>query len=277
MKNFRRAIILVFLLFAGLSHLLAQDKQDIITMVNGDKKTGKVKAIKENVVVFTYSGESLEYEFKKSEINKIDFASGRTETFTAASAQPEKNATAGSLPASRKNKVAVLPFQIQTNDQGLTGESLSMQIQQSCISALKEQSPSQIIQDPFITNNILSKNQFSASNIAMHTPQEWADILGVEYVIIGTYSIQNKGTSSYGSGVSSVTGKKSDDKSKATVVSSGNSYTTTDYNTRVSLMIYNDNGEQMFSDSRAPMFGSVDSYKSAVKTLVKKTFFGKQK
>jgi TolB-like protein len=278
MKLICKYLFCISLVLLTYSTIHAQDKQDMITMRNGDKKTGKVKAIKEQVIIFTYSGEVLEYEFKKSDVEKIDFGSGRTEFFNAQSSSSEKKPTgpAGSTPEQRKNKIAVLPFEIQTNDPGLASELMAKQVQQSCIAALREQSPSQTIQDPMVTNNILSANRFSAANISQHTPHEWAEILGVQYVIIGSYSIQNKGTSSYGSDVSSYNKKKTDDKSKGTVVSSSNSYTTTSYNTRVFLNVYSDSGDQLFSDSRAPAFGSVDSYKSAVKNLVKKTAFGKK-
>ncbi len=282
MKAILRSLLCFFLFTVISLSLHAQEKQDVITLRSGEKKSGKVKAIKDQVIVFTYTGETLEYEFKKADIDKIDFASGRTESFNVTQSIPSNKTSVStvavpvSTPEQRKNKIAVLPFEIQTNDAGLAGESLSNQVQQACIAALREQSPLQTIQDPMVTNNILSKIQFSTDHLSEHTPQEWAEILGVQYVIIGAYNIQNKGTSSYGSGVSTYSNKKTDDKSKGSIVSSGNSYTTTNYNTRVFMNVYSDNGDAVFSDSRAPMFGSVDSYKSAVKTLVKKTPFGKK-
>ena len=67
-----------------------------------------------------------------------------------------------------------------------------------------------------VTNNILTKKNLTANELSTYTPQEWAEILGVEYVVIGSYSILNKGTSTYGSGVSSYDKKKDGDKTKST-------------------------------------------------------------
>lgn len=127
-----------------------------------------------------------------------------------------------------------------------------------------------------VTNNILAKKNLTANELSTYTPQEWAEILGVEYVVIGSYSILNKGTSTYGSGVSSYDKKKDGDKTKSTAYGSSNSYSTVNYDTHVNVSVYNDHGEQVFSDSRAPAFGGIDSYKSALKTLMKRSPFGKR-
>ncbi len=275
-------ITLAAFLPAGLS---AQQKPDVITMVNGEKKTGKIALISETTVRFSYEGETAQYELKKSDISKIEFGSGRVETFNNAqsSGSPAAQATTSPAPKpqgtvsaeQRRNKIAVLPFEIETNDPTLATPSMSKQVQQSCINALRGQAPFQTIQDPMVTNNILIKNKLTVADLAQKTPEEWAALLGVEYVIMGTYQIQNKGTSTYGSGYGTIDTKKKDDKTKGTVYGSNNSYTTTSYDTRVRMSIYNDHGEQIFSDSRAPAFGGLDSYNSALKTLLKKSPFKK--
>jgi TolB-like protein len=284
--------LLCFLLISSCvflpAGLLAQQKPDIITMLNGEKKTGKIALIGETTVRFSYQGETAQYELKKSEISKIEFGSGRVETFNAAPTSSSPAAPATTAPATtapapkpqgtvspeqRRNKIAVLPFEIETNDPTLATPSMSKQVQQSCISALRGQSPFQTIQDPMVTNNILAKNNLTTADLAQKTPEEWAALLGVEYVIMGTYQIQNKGTSTHGSGFGTIDTKKKDDKTKGTVYGSNNSYTTTSYDTRVRLSIYNDHGEQLFSDSRAPAFGGIDSYNSALKNLMKKSPF----
>ncbi|MGN6490978.1 MAG: CsgG/HfaB family protein [Agriterribacter sp.] len=270
-----------FLLVSLVS--FGQTKEDVVVMKNGEKKTGKVISVGITSIKFTYSKETTEYEIDKAEINKIEFASGRTESFNqqpaAATAAPatEKNAEpAASNAEQRKNKIAVLPFEIETNDQTLSTPSMSKQVQESCINALRSQSPFQTIQDPMVTNNILTKKNLTANELSTYTPQEWAEILGVEYVVIGSYSILNKGTSTYGSGVSSYDKKKDGDKTKSTTYGSSNSYSTVNYDTHVNVSVYNDHGEQVFSDSRAPAFGGIDSYKSALKVLMKRSPFGKR-
>ncbi|MFX1706885.1 CsgG/HfaB family protein [Chitinophaga sp. CC14] len=275
------AVICLFLVITcAVLPSFSQAKEDVITMKNGEKKTGKIASVTKTTVKFSYSHETAEYEIDKSDISKIDFASGRTETFDQASpatASAESNVPAPAVSAEqRKNKVAVLPFEIETNDQSLATPTMSKQVQESCINALRSQSPFQTIQDPMVTNNILTKKNLTAADLSMYTPKEWAEILGVEYVVIGAYSIQNKGTSTFGSGSASYNSKTNNDKTKGTAYSASNSYTTVNYDTHVNVAIYNDHGEQIFSDSKAPAFGGVDTYKGALKTLMKRSPFGRK-
>lgn len=254
----------------------SQTKSDILVMQNGEKKTGKVVSVGDRSIKFVHSGETLEYEFKKDDINKIEFASGRVELISESSNKAmatEKPATAQpvSTPEQRKNKIAVLPFEIVSNEAGLTTESMSKQVQAACINALRERGPIQTIQDPMVTNSILAKHDISAQNLAINTPQEWAELLGVEYVIMGTYSIENKGTTSSGSGyVTSDSKTKDEEKKKTTTYGSGTTSTSTNYDTHVSLKIYNDAGNPVFSETRSPAFGSIDSYNPALKHLMKR-------
>ena len=284
-KNFIYTLFFIIIMQAVLLplHSFAQAKTDVITMVNGEKKTGKVISVNESVIKFSYEGETAEYDIKKSDISEITFSSGRVEKFNAISAPTttSNTNTPASTPAQtvtttaeqRKNKIAVLPFEIMTNDGSLATESMSKQVQLSCINALRQQSPFQTIQDPMITNNTLAKNNLTVSSLAQKTPQEWAEFLGVEYVIMGSYSIKNKGVSTYGSGSATYSDKTKGDKTKGTASGSSNTYSSTDYDTRVNVNIYNDNGEQIFTDSRAPAFGGIDSYNSALKALMKRSPF----
>ncbi|WP_281321768.1 hypothetical protein [Flavobacterium aestivum] len=286
MKKTINSIILVFSLILLLSPSTSwsQTKEDTVIMKNGEKKTGKVISVNSTTMKFSYSQETAEYEINKSEVSKIVFASGRTETFdnqqqpitTPANTETnDKNGTTLST-EQRKNKIAILPFEIETNDQGLSTASMSKQIQETCITALRSQSPFQTIQDPMLTNTILAKKNLTANDLSMYTPKEWAELLGTEYVIIGSYSIQNKGTSTFGSNTASYNSKTNDNKTKGTAYGATNSYTTINYDTHVNISIYNDNGEQIFSDSRSPALGGIDSYKSALKTIMKRSPFGKK-
>lgn len=266
---------------------LAQTKEDVITMKNGEKKTGKIISVTGTVVKFSYSNETAEYEIDKADISKIDFASGRSETFnqqtsTAATSTASNTVEPAATAEQRKNKIAVLPFEIETNDQGLASASMSKQVQESCVNALRSQSPFQSIQDPMVTNNILSKKNLNSSDLSIYTPKEWAELLGVEYVVMGDYSIQNKGTSTFGSGSATYNdktkydGKSNSDKTKGTVYGSSSSYTKVNYDVHITVSIYNDNGEQIFSDSRAPIFADTDSYKGPLKAMMKRSPFGKK-
>lgn len=260
-------------------HSTAQDKQDVVIMLNGEKKSGKVVAVNEQTIRFAYTGETLEYEIKKEQINKIEFASGRVEVINAApqAQSAPTTATPGSSSAAtaeqRKNKIAILPFEILSNDPSLITDAMSKQVQLSCVNEVRGVRPQQIIQDPNVTNALMAKGNFSVANLSAKTPQEWAEFLGVEYVIMGAYSIQNKGSVSSTSGYSSSDTKKKDDgqKKSTTTYGSGTSYTTTSFDTKVTLNIYHDDGSSLYSNTRAPAFGRLDSYQPALKYMLKRS------
>lgn len=249
-------------------------------MLNNETKTGKVVSINDKTVKFVYKGETLEYEFSKSSIAKIEFASGRVEVINNAAPQAAHTPVAGSnsTSQSRKNKIAVLPFEIVSNDGNLRTESFSRQVQQSCIDAIRGQSPYQTIQDPMVTNAILAKHHFTIDSMLAYTPQEWAELLDVEYVVVGSYIIQNKGSVSSTSGYGSFDSKKNEktDKTKGSVYSSSNTYTSTSYDTKLNLRIYNDSGQTLFSENHSPAFGTMDSYKPGLKWMIKRSPFKKK-
>ena len=62
------------------------EKTDVIVKANGDQLKGSVVEVSDDNVRFKYTGEEVIYTFKKSDIQKISFASGRTETYNNASA-----------------------------------------------------------------------------------------------------------------------------------------------------------------------------------------------
>lgn len=277
-----KSIFKVLLLLICTVHLMgfyngasAQQKEDMVIMLNGEEKKGRVTAVNDNTIKFIHSGESLEYEFKKSDINQIEFASGRTELInqdkSATSDESQKTLAAN---ADTKNKIAVLPFQVVSNDPTLTTEAMQHEIQASCAATLRSEERVVQVQDPRTTNTILAKNNIKAADIDQLSPEEAARLLGVEYVVFGTYDIQNKGTMTTGSGSTTYKGQKKDNKEKGTEYSSQNSYTTTTYSTKVELTLYNESGENVFSETRTPLLKSLDSYNGAIKYIAKRMPFG---
>jgi TolB-like protein len=259
-------------------HSFAQDKPDVVIMLTGEKKTGKVMAVNDQSIKFVYSGETLQYDIKKELINKIDFGSGREEIINGTSQSPPIQPLAPiSTPEQRVNKIAVLPFEILSNDPSLITSAMSKQVQLSCINALRGIKPQLMIQDPNTTNALLAKSNLTTENLSSKTPQEWAEFLGVEYVIMGDYSIQNKGTVASSSNYQSSSSQKSDDgqKKSSSTYGSGTSSTSTSYNTKVTLNIYKDDGSTFYSNTRSPAFGTLDSYAPALKYMLKRTPFAK--
>ena len=114
-------------------------------MLDGKVNEGTVKAIEDSSITFVYSGESLEYSLEKSKINKIVFGSGRKQVFNeavpAATAVPM--ATADS-----RNKLAVVPFTMISNESSLTTDAMAEEVQHTTINSFMDNTREVTFLDP---------------------------------------------------------------------------------------------------------------------------------
>lgn len=278
-------VIVVFFIMLASVHLQAQTKKDVIQLTNGERKEGKVTGITESAVKFRYEGEEFDYELPKADVAKIEFASGRVETFGASSvgqlAPPSRNPVPSGGPDTH-NKVAVLPFEFMSNDPGMTSESMSKLVQNTTANIVRDEYRTLTLQDPLTTNAILAKSNVNHSNITSFTPDEIAKMLGVEFIVFGTLSITNKGTSTFGSAGTTYKEKesntysnnKSSSSTKGGAYTSSSSSTTIEYDTTVDFRMFNDRGDNLYSQSRHVFGTSVDSYKGGIEYMVKRTPFG---
>lgn len=262
--------VLIFLII-GTNSSMGQDK---VTMLNGEKREGKVVSVKEDAVKFVYKGETLEYEFKKSEISKIEFSSGRVEIVNSASVP--------AAAADRKGKIAVLPYTFITNEAALDPDSMSQQLQTDTYNSVRANTSSLQLQDPITTNSLLAKQGLTHANMTTKTPKEMAALLGVEFVVYGIANVTNKGTSTFGSGSSAYSGKATDnrDGKKETAKASGTAYSSsaatvlTNYDTKIDLSFYDDKGASIYSQSRQAFGNGSDAYHATINYLVKRSPFG---
>ncbi|MGG6232174.1 hypothetical protein [Tenacibaculum sp. SDUM215027] len=268
--------ILSFLMFFLSFSITAQESSDIVVMMDGKERKGKVTAIDDNEITFTFTGETLEYKIKRSKVNKIIFASGRTQFISEKTMQqsaPETSQNISNLTV-RKGKMAVLPFKIITNMTSIDKEAVGRQIQTDCSNTIKEDAPMIDVVDPRIVNATLAKNNISVDQLQVMLPNELALLLGVEHVVFGSYDIENTGTRTSGSTVTSYKSKKERKKRKGTTISSGNSSTSDTYDSKITMDIYNDKGSNIYSVSRKPFMSGLDKYHSTIKYLIKRAPFG---
>lgn len=259
-------LIIGLISFTGV--LYGQDREDVIYLSDGQQKKGKVLSISDEGIKFSYTGETVVYDLMKTKINKIIFSNGREEIFKSDNANNQIVSKDGTVLAG--NLMAVLPFEIVSNDPSIINDGMRKKIQESCLEAFRSQGLIIQLQDERTTNSKLADAGINLSEIGNHTPEELSHLLKVEYIVLGTYDIENRGVSTFGSGLTSYDGKIKENKEKGTTVTSTNSYSTTIYNTKVHLSIYDLNGRQLFSDTRSPAFGGLDSYRGALKTLSKR-------
>ncbi|NHN25992.1 hypothetical protein FIA58_009930 [Flavobacterium jejuense] len=263
-----------FIFFLSIS-TFSQDKTDVIVMLDGEEKKGQVVAINENVISFIYSNETLKYEIKKNEISKIIFASGRTQEFSKQPSDVKANPISNA--SDRKGKMAVVPFLIITNMDSVDKDAFSRQIQSDCSNIIKQESPMIDVIDVRIVNATLAKNNITVNDLQNMLPTELAEVLGVEYVVLGSYEIENTGTRTTGSSVSTYKSKKDDNRRKGTEINSGSSTTTDTFNSKITIDIYNDKGSSIYSAARKPFAAGLDKYHSTISYLIKRAPFGSKR
>jgi hypothetical protein len=270
--------LLIALIFTGMMTFAQQpSKNDVVLKTSGDELTGKVQAINDSAIVFAYAGETLTYTIKKSAILKITYASGRIEFFNRNAGQSSGNAgSAQQKPAanpnleSHLNKVALLPFTFVKDGQA-ADDAVGDQVQQEAFSFLSKHAGILTIMDPRTTNALLIKAGVTDQNIKGYTMADLCNILGVEYVIDGTVNL-NKTTQTITSNTyGQVKTKEDDDKKDKKYNSSTYGTAQQNYQTSLSLGIYNDKGVTVYNQQRNSFWDTQDAYKNTLEYLLKRT------
>lgn len=266
------AVLGLFLIAQFTSFSQSTMKNDVILKTSGEELTGKVQEITENEIKFVYAGETLVYQIKKAEIAKITFSSGRVEMFNSpkpASAQADSIAKSG-LEA-HHNKIAVLPFSYLVNKQD-AGAEMTYKVQNEVYSIMNAHSGYMTVQPTQTTNALLLKAGITGANVRSFTMGEICNILGVEYVIQGTITQDLTSVSSSSSGSTTYNEKNtSTTRTVGTVSGASSSYTSQNYSTNVTMNIYTDKGETIFSQDHQSFWSSDDAYKTTLNYLLKRT------
>ena len=234
---------------------------------------GKVISMDETDINFTYPKETIKYKVPKYKITKITYASGRVEFYNDPSELKD-----------HKNKVAILPFTfIKNQDDG--SNSMAKMIQQEAYTIFNAKRGDLTFQDVMTTNRLLSNAGVNDTNAQNYAMNEICYILGVEYVIKGLVSIEATGVSSYSNTDTNVNVKTNNEKKPKTFVetliddsvtdatSSTYSSTTQNYSSTITMNIYNDKGDNIFSKDHQSFWQTEDAYKATLNYLAKRTPF----
>jgi hypothetical protein len=260
-------IVLCFLMTITASSQSVIVKTDKITFLDGTTKEGKVLAFNNSKLRFVYYGETLNYEFEKKEIEKIEYASGRIEVFTqkeVLTLSPDKVIS--------KNRVAVIPMQYTGYGNEGMKDDMGFYLQEIAGSYLAKSTVELKIMDAAEVNAVLLKNGVIDSNIRRYTPKELAAMLHVEYVIIGSV-LQDNGTVVTNAIINKT--KKGDWWNGGEYKRKENAHQQTVTNqlveTHVTLSIYNEAGEKIYTKSRQSLLSERDAYKNTIQYLLKRT------
>ncbi len=272
--NYLGALLFAFILPLGL---LSQN--DVVLKFNGEEMIGKVMSIDKSNIEFVYQNETLEYSVPIAEIQKITFGSGRIQYFN----------NGGKVSTNLKehhNKVAILPFGF-LQDKETSNMTMTKKIQQETFTIFRNEALQLKFQDPTETNALLSKAGIT-NNIEGYTMGEICDILGVEYVVQGIVSIEKTDVTNYSSSRTKVKGNNN----KARVDKKGNiignlwnnssksssSFSTTsqNYSTNITMNVYTDKGENIYSKDHSSFWLTENAYRVTLRYLAKRTpLFGR--
>ncbi len=271
-----RKLPLLFCFLLLFLKLSAQETYDIIYKLNGDEMTGKITEVSEDQVKFIYKGETAVYVVKKSEIQKIRFASGRVEVINAPGVQqPAAGAPApAAASSSRKGKIAVLPFRFLADNQSVD-EEVGYLVQNEAFSYLQKHSAGYRLQDPNTTNALLLKAGVTLANVRGYTPADLCNILDVEVIVQGTINQTRGAATTYSSGSTTRNTQyntgKNNNKTKTTTYGSGSSSTYQNYKTSVTLGLFTESGTALFSQDHTAFWNTADAYKNAIQYLLKRS------
>ena len=265
-------VLIAFSVFAFSVCAQEEKNFDVILKLNGEEHIGTVTEMDDNVVKFVHKGESLSYTFKKADIMKITFASGRIEIINDAPEVKEGNTTPGSGLESHHNIIAILPFSYIMNKQS-AGDEMSYKVQTECYSFLNNHVGELSIQDPITTNALMIKAGINQENIRGYTMGEICNILGVEFLVTGVITQNETYTSNY-SGTS--TNAKNDRNKKNTgnifsSISSSYSSSTQNYQTAMTMNIYTDKNTNIYSKDHTSFWPNNDAYKITLQYMLKRT------
>ncbi len=238
-------------------------KEDSVLMMTGETKHGKITRVGTDAVSFVHSGEKLEYSLKKTDIQKIVFASGRTEIVTtpAVAKSPSDN-----YPPMEHNLIAVLPFKYRSV--GEPPEQINAtkeKLQDDTYSYLSKRNGLYKFQDPQTTNALLIRNGIDENSIRGYTFDELCKILGTEYIVQGGLSRSSKENIA---SAETKTVKSDDDRLRQN--KAANTVVEKTYQNEVSVLIYNRGNDKIFDNHRTAILSGEASYKDALFYMLKR-------
>lgn len=273
MKTTTILIVSIILFIVSIPQLIAQN--DIILKIDGQEMIGKVMEVSPDNIKFVYKNETVEYVVPKKEIVKITFASGRIEFMDGTQSPAKSNSQIAGITADHHNKVAILPF-VYIKNQGDGSNGMSQKIQSETYSIYNKKKINLQFQDPTTTNALLAKAGITANTPSTYTMGEICNILGVEYVVQGTVSVEKSGDYNYSN--TDVKAKKSDTKKDGGLIgqiltgsTSTSSSSSETFSTSLNMNVYNDKGDNIFNQDHSAFWYTEDAYKTTLNFLAKKT------
>ena len=237
-----------------------------------------ISEISDKIVIYSLPGESLKIDLEISKVARIDFASGRTQTFddtTTENATAEKTSTSIVANAQIKtNIIAVLPVPFMNTESLQASAEMAKFAQNDLYNKLVAESANiapLTVQDLRTTNSLLHKAGIDYTNIDETPIEDLEKILGVDNIVATKVSYTTT-TSTTSTSYNSENVKVSDNNKKAKVDDFGvtNSNTDLSYNFVVYFDMYK-NTTKIYSKTRTPFLYFKDSWIDSISYLLKRS------
>lgn len=275
--NFTKVITVIVLLFVS-----------VFTFAQGGKKVDKIikrdyqiiectiAKMSDKTVEYSLPGETMQIALDVSQIARIDFASGRSQTFDVSAGTATSDNTGQVIAAAemKPNTIAVLPVPYVNSGTMESSEEMAKFAQNDLYNKLLDKSANLFpltVQDLRVTNSLLHKAGIDYKNIDETPIEDLQKILGVDNVIAAKVSFtitEGSTASTYNSG----NAKVSDNNKK--VKTSDISTTTASNQTYYNYMVYFDmykNGTKIYSQTRKPFLNIKDSWMDSITYLLKRS------
>lgn len=275
--NFKKVVSLIMMLFVSV-FAFAQGGKKLDKIIKRDYQIIEctIAKMSDKTVEYSLPGETLQISLDVSQIARIDFASGRSQTFDVSENNAPSNTNSVQVTSSeiKPNTIAVLPVPYVNSGTMEESEEMAKFAQNDLYNKLLDKSANLFpltVQDLRVTNSLLHKAGIDYKNIDETPIEDLQKILGVDNIIAAkvSFTITEGSTSStYNSGNAKVSDNNK--KVKTNDVSTTNSSNLTYYNYMVYFDMYK-NGTKIYSQSRKPFLNIKDSWMDSITYLLKRS------
>lgn len=276
MKLRKNVSVILMLFISILSFAQSGKKLDKIIKRDYQIIECSIAKISDKTVEYSLPGETVQISLDVSQIAKIDFASGRSQTFdvTPNTATTNTSIQVAASAEMKPNTIAVLPIPYVNSGTLETSEEMTKFAQNDLYNKLLDKSANLFpltVQDLRVTNSLLHKAGIDYKNIDETPIEDLQKILGVDNILAAkvSYTItEGSVASTYNSGNAKVSDNNK--KVKTNDVSTTTASTQTYYNYMVYFDMYK-NGTKIYSQTRKPFLNIKDSWMDSISYLLKRS------
>ncbi|OXA97391.1 hypothetical protein B0A75_16895 [Flavobacterium oncorhynchi] len=273
-----KSLYVVVILFLVSIAAFAQGTKKLDKIIKRDYQVIEctISKMSDKAVEYSLPGETLQISLDTGQIARIDFASGRSQTFdvTPTSSSPSTRSTAVVSSEMKQNTIAVLPVPYLNSDTQESSEDMAKFAQNDLYNKLLDKSSNIFpltVQDLRTTNSLLRKAGIDYKNIDETPIEDLEKILGVDNIVAAkiSYTIGSGTTATtYNSGNAKVSDNNK--KVKTSDISTTTANTQEYYYYTVYFDMYK-NASKIYSQTRKPFLAVKDSWIDSVQYLLKRS------